>query len=898
MALSVGTRLGRYEIVASLGAGGMGEVYRARDTNLARDVALKVLPDMFAFDSDRLARFKREAQVLAALNHPHIASLYGMEEADGRHFLVMELVDGETLAERLRRGPMTLRDALKTALQIADALEAAHEKRIIHRDLKPANVKITPDDQVKVLDFGLAKAMETDREASELANSPTLSMMATQSGIILGTAAYMSPEQAKGFAADQRSDVFSFGVVCYEMLTGRQPFQGDTAPELLASVLVRDPDFTSLPPNLNPRLYDLVRRCLEKAPKRRWQAIGDVRAEIETIAADPRGESAVAHTGTPQRPLWRKWIPIVIAAMIGSGLTAFAAWMARRSPPLPVARFMMTLPDEQHFTNAGRQVIAISPDGTQIVYVAGQQLYLRPISQLEARPIPGAGKEGGVLSPAFSPDGRFLAFWQAADQTLQRIAVTGGAAVTICHADRPFGVRWQGDDILFGQGRKGILRVPASGGTPELLVSVKAGEVTDGPELLPGGRTVLFTMASGTASDRWERGQIVAQSLKTGERHVIVNGGSDGRYLPTGHLVYAQGGLLFAVPFDPERLSPSGARVPIVEGIRRSDGSQTGAAQFSVSANGSLVYVPGPVSGSSIQGDLALVDRRGSIEKLNAPSGAYEISRVSPDGRWVALGIDDAKGANIWIYDLAGTSSVRQLTFGGQNRFPVWTADSQRVAFQSDREGDRGIFWQRADGTDTAQRLTKADEGVSHTPNSWSKAEDRLFFGAASSSGNSLWTFLLRDRKPESFSPARSVYPLEAALSPDGRWVAYPMFDSTGTGGIFVEPFPSTGAKYRITSGLHPLWSPDGKELFYWTGGLFMVKVTTTRAFEFSSPVQIPTPFQSAGPTAVRGYDIMPNGQRFLGIVPSGQGPASSPTRIHVVLNWFEELKQRVPFTK
>ena len=366
----------------------MGEVYRARDTKLGRTVAIKVILDEFASEEERVGRFQREAKMLAALNHPRIASLFGMECVDGQHFLVMELIEGETLADRLRRGPMPVEEALAIAIQIAEALEAAHEKGVVHRDLKPANVKIAPDGQVKVLDFGLAKVMENESASGSAATSPTLSMMATQAGLILGTAAYMSPEQAKGFPADHRSDIFSFGTVLFEMLTGRQPFQGDTAPDVLASVLVRDPNLESLPQNLNPRLRDLLRRCLEKAPKRRWQAIGDVRAEIEAIVADPHGTSTIAHVSVPPRPLWRRAIPIVATAIVASGLTGFGLWTARRSTPAPVARFTLTLPEGQQFTNAGRQVIAISPDGTQIAYVANQQLYLRVISELQARPIP------------------------------------------------------------------------------------------------------------------------------------------------------------------------------------------------------------------------------------------------------------------------------------------------------------------------------------------------------------------------------------------------------------------------------------------------------------------------------------------------------------------------------
>ena len=899
MSHAAGTRLGHYEIVGPLGAGGMGEVYRAHDTRLGRAVAIKVILAAFAVDPERVGRFEREAKMLASLNHPRIASLFGMEHVDGQHFLVMELIEGETLADRLGRGPIQVEEALSLAAQIAEALEAAHEKGVVHRDLKPANVKITPDGQVKVLDFGLAKVMETEATSQSIANSPTLSMMATQAGLILGTAAYMSPEQAKGFPADHRSDVFSFGTVLFEMLTGRRPFGGDTAPDVLASVLVREPDLATLPPGLNPRVQELLRRCLEKSPKKRWQAIGDVRAEIEAIAVEPRVKPGTAHAVS--RSIWRQSIPIMLAAIVASAVTA-AVLVPRNPATAPsVARFTITLPEDQLFTNGGRQLIAISPDGTRIVYVANQRLFLRPISELEGHVISGTeGEGGGILSPAFSPDGHSLVFWSAADQTVKKIAVTGGAPIALCAAARPFGLRWAQDVILVGQGGDGILRVSASGGKPELVVSVKSGERAYGPELLPDGQTLLFTLADGTDGARWDRARIIAQSLKTGERRVIVEGASDARYLASGHLVYAQRGLLFASRFDPQRLSISGGRVSVLEGVRRSDGGQTGTAHFDVSSTGSLVYIAGPASGSASQGELAFSDRHGVIERLKLPTGAYEVPRVSPDGKRLALGIDDARGANIWVYDLSKGSTIRQLTFGGQNRFPVWTADGQRIAFQSDREGDRGIFWQRADGTDTAQRLTKPDPGLSHIPESWSRTENRFLFGVSSGSSVSLWTFSVPDRKAEPFGRTQSPFPSNAVFSPDGRWVAYAAFapaklDARAQdSGIFVEPFPATGAKYRISpDGIHPLWSPDGKELFYSAGALFGVRVSTGQGFEFSTRQQIPRQFESFGPTAARSYDIMPDGQRFIAIVPSGRSQTPLAGQIQVVLNWFEELKAK-----
>ncbi len=768
MAVSAGTRFGLYEIVAPLGAGGMGEVYRARDTRLGRSVAVKVLPDAFLADPERIARFEREAKVLAALNHPHIAVLHGMEAADGRHFLVMELVEGETLAERLQRGRLDVEDALRIALQIADALEAAHEQGIVHRDLKPANVKITPDEKVKVLDFGLAKAMETAPAAGNLTTSPTLSMMATQAGLILGTAAYMSPEQAKGFQADQRSDVFAFGSVLYEMLTGRQAFQGDTVSEVLASVLVREPDLAALPANLNPRLVELVKRCLEKNPKRRWQAIGDVRAELETIAAAPRAVPAPAQIVAPAKPLWRRAIPVVAAAVVTGMICGVGVWTLRPSMPPPIiTRFPVILGEEQQFTGTGRTVVAISPDGAQVVYVANARLYLRSMSELDARPIPGTEAiQGGVTNPVFSPDGRSITFFAGAERALKRISASGGAAVTICAADNPFGMSWDKDAILVGQGNRGILRVSANGGKPEVIVHVKSDEAAHGPQMLPDGQTMLFTLATGSTSERWDKARIVVQSLKSGERKVLLEGGSDARYLSTGHIVYALGGVLFALPFDLERLAVTGGPVPVVEGVRRASigGANTGTAQFSVSNTGSLAYVPGPASASSTSlMDLALVDRQGHVEPLKLPPGPFEFPRLSPDGKRIAFGTDDGKEAAVWIYELSGTGAPRRLTFGGRNRWPVWSADGQRVAFVSDREGDAAIFWQRADGTGAVERLTKPEQGSSHVPLAWSPKGDVLLFGVNKGT-LSLWMLSFPDRKTMAFDSVQSSNPINPSF--------------------------------------------------------------------------------------------------------------------------------------
>ncbi|MGE5835470.1 MAG: protein kinase domain-containing protein, partial [Acidobacteriota bacterium] len=756
MPLTSGTRLGSYEVIDTLGAGGMGEVYRARDSKLGRSVAIKIVREGLA-DPDRVARFEREAKVLASLNHPHIASLYGMEVADGRHFLVMELIEGETLADRLRRGALPVEDTLQIALQIADALETAHEKSIVHRDLKPANVKITPEEKVKVLDFGLAKAVETERTATSMSDSPTLSMMASQAGIILGTAAYMSPEQAKGFPADHRSDVFSFGVVLYEMLTGRQPFQGETAPDVLASVLVRDPELSKLPADLNPRLGELLRRCLEKSPKRRWQAMGDLRSEIEAVASAPRLLPAAGRV--EQRPLWRRGVPVVLAAVLAAALAGTGVWMLRTPPPQPVARFSFALPEGLVLSAVGRHSVAISQDGQRMAFVGNSRIYLRPLSELDAKPIPGTEGFQSVTSPAFSPDGLSLAFFAVSDQTLKRIVVTGGAAVTICSASNPYGLIWTPDGIVFGQGRGGIMRVSANGGKPEQLVAVKESELAHGPQILPSGKHVLFTLTGGSSAasnDRWEKARIVVQSLTTHEQKTVIEGGTDARFVPTGHLVYALSGSLYAIPFDVKRLATTGGAVPIVEGVRRSPGTTTGAAQAAISTTGSLVYFPGPALASSGQFELVLADRKGTVEKLRLPPGSYATPRVSPDGRQVAFVTNDGKEDMISIYDLSGASVMRRLTYGGNSRHPIWSSDGQHIAFQSDRDGDLAMFWQRADNTGQVERLTKPDQGVAHVPESWHPTSNVLLFSAVKTGEVTLWALTLPDKKATPFGGVKS----------------------------------------------------------------------------------------------------------------------------------------------
>jgi hypothetical protein len=907
LALTPGTRLGVYEVTAQIGEGGMGQVYRARDLKLNRDVALKILPDAFASDPDRLARFQREAQVLASLNHPNIAHIHGLEESDGVRALVMELVEGEDLSQRIARGAIPLAEALPMAKQIADALEAAHEQGIIHRDLKPANIKVRDDGTVKVLDFGLAKALDPVGASSANATmSPTLSMHATQAGIILGTAAYMAPEQARGKAVDKRADIWAFGCVLYEMLTGQRLFAGDEISDTLASILKTDPNWSALPADTPTSIRRLLRRCLEKDRQERLPEIGTARLDIKEALAMPAGSVLAAAVGpvTQPRALWKRALPVVAAAVVASALVGAAAWTLKPTPPSPVTRFAFTLGEGQQFGASNTQSLAVSPDGTLLVYVANNQLYLRSMSDLVARPIPGTQQTQSPLNPVFSPDGGFVAFYAQSEHTIKKIAVSGGAAVTICPADQNpfFGMNWDTGGIVFGQGGKGIMRVSEKGGQPEVLVSVKSGELAHGPQVLAGGEWVLFTLATAGAADAWDKAQIVVQSLKTSERKTLVSGGSDARYVATGHLVYARGGVVLAVPFDLRHLAVTGGPVPIVEGVKRS--GTTGTAHFSVSSTGSLVLVPGPVSTSAAQSDLALIDRNGTPQPLKLPPGAYEYPRLSPDGKRIAFGSDDGKDAIVWIYDVSGTSSMRRLTLGGRNRVPVWSADGERVVFQSDRDGDLGLFWQRADGTTPAERLTKPDKDTAHVPESWSPDRKTLLFSVAKGSSYAVAALSLTDKKVTPVGGIQSRFPPSATFSPDGRWVAYSAGEAGFSGSVFVQPFPTTGATYPISKsgGFHPTWSPDGKELFYLAGvgaGQFVaVSVTTRPTFTFGNPVSMPILFVERGPGLERNNDITLDGKRFLGVVAAGQNTASGAAaapQIQVVLNWFEELKARVP---
>jgi serine/threonine-protein kinase len=903
VALAPGTRLGPYEITAQIGVGGMGEVYRATDTNLKRAVAIKVLPETVAADAERLARFQREAEVLASLSHPNIAIIHGLEKSDGVTGLVMELVEGPTLADRITPDPIPLEDALPIARQIAEALETAHDQGIIHRDLKPANIKVRPDGTVKVLDFGLAKALEpVSVVGGDVTASPTITSPAiTRMGLILGTAAYMSPEQAKGREADKRSDIWAFGAVLYEMLTGKRAFHGEDMSDTLASVLKSDPDWTLLPAGLSPAVRTLVEKCLVKDRRTR---IADISVAKFLLAEQANLHTTTFHQDADRRPrtFWRRTTPVTAAILLTSAITGGAVWYLRPAPSRPVTQFSIAAATGTAFSTG--QPVAISPDGLRIAYAANQQLYLRSLSELESRPISGILGLGSILRfPVFSPDGRRLAFWSQVDGTLRTIAVTGGTSVVLCEVSPfPIGLSWDGEWILFAN-RSGVSRVSANGGKPEILMTTREGEIASNPRMLPGRRAVLFTLATGSVADldRWDSAEIVVQDLDSGKRSTLVRGGSDARYVPTGHLLYAVGGTVQAVPFDLKRLEVTGGPVPAILGVMRhtvqrfSTLTTTGSAYYSFSDTGSLAYVPGPTSIMSLK-SVALIDRDGRAKALGLPLGDYGFPRVSPDGTRVAYGTDNGKQADIWVYDISGQTAARRLTFGGANRFPVWSADGKRVAFQSDREGDRGIFWQPVDDG-MAERLTKPeDKEVSHFPDSFSPDGRLLSFTVRKGLTSRLWILSLTDKKTSAFSGS-STSVGRSAFSPDGRWLAY-QSNEAGTAGVLVEPYPPTGTIHQVARRAaatphHPFWSREGTELFYLPGpnAFAAVRVTTQSGFATSNAV-ITMPrgeFLEGGPEAVRNIDALPDG-RFIGIIDAERALPGS--EIHVVLNWFDELKR------
>jgi Tol biopolymer transport system component len=892
MALSVGTKLGPYEILAAIGAGGMGEVYRAHDAKLGRDVALKVLPEAFARDAERMARFQREAKVLASLNHPNIASIYGLEDSGSTHALVMELVEGPTLADRIKAGPIPIDESLRIAKQICEALEYAHERGIVHRDLKPANVKVTNDDAVKVLDFGLAKAIEGDAASIDIATSPTMSRMATLAGVLLGTAAYMSPEQAKAKPVDRRADIWTFGCVLYEMLTGKMTFSGETVTDTLAAVIRAEADWSQLPAATPVRVCVLLQRCLQKDPKQRLQAIGDARISLEEVLSGVPDLALAGATGI-SAPIWRRALPWSAAACLAIALAALG-WAYQRvvdtPAPAQLLRYQILPPEKTSFGNASFDMgLALSPDGRHLAFTATaeggrRQLWIRDLDTLVSRPLVATED---ATSPLWSPDSRVLVF--AAGNKLERVDISGGAPPqTICEVPGAMiGGAWNQDGVIVFGTLGGVMTVAVAGGTPSLLTKVNpsGGELAHiAPTFLPDGRHFLYVRYLGGDARGTYVGSLDAKPGQQDSKRLLVGFGF---YAPTpgpgtGRILFVQqNGTLMAQAFDTTRLELKGDPVPIAQQVTK----------FTASANGVLAYTGG--NASPMQ--LTWFDRQGKVlGTLGEPGVSPKWPAISPDGGAVVVPRGEAEETDLWLYNLArGTRS--RLTFDEKgNVEPVWSSDGSHIAFRSSRDGGWNIYQKPINGIGQDEALDKNPAALKE-PRDWSRDGKNLIEVAVSDNKLSIWVLPL---SPKEAGSDRKPFPyvhdqfneLGGKLSPNGQWMAYSS-DESGRLEIYVQTFPKPGGKWPVSTngGMVPVWSRDGKELYFigQDGKLMAVDVKSGPggSFEAGTPKDLFDPH--FGGDEADTFDVSKDG-RFL--IPTVIEQSGAP--ITVVVNWTAGLNK------
>jgi serine/threonine protein kinase len=911
----MGTRLGPYEIASLLGVGGMGEVYRARDAKLGREVALKVISPEFAHDEQRMARFQREAKVLASFNHPHIAAIYGFEDSTGIAALVIELVEGPTLSERIASTPVPVEDALPIARQIADALEYAHERGIIHRDLKPANVKLTQDGNVKVLDFGLAKALQDDSSSGDLSNSPTLTMGSTKAGIILGTAAYMSPEQAKGKTADRRADIWSFGVVLFEMLSGKQAFGGETVSDSLAAIIKDVPDWSQLPARTPRKILDLLQRCLQKDPKQRLQAIGDARIAIDEAIANPSADETpmpAAASSSPSKiapPTLLPWLTATAFA-IAFAAALFYAHISHKSAARRTIQLSFAMPPGQQLDVVNGSAIAISPDGLRVAFSTREpgsdtaHLFVRELDKSAPLELDSSNV---LASPFFSPDSQWIGYFSAG--SLKKVSVRGGAPIAITPVVGFRGGSW-GDDgtIVYPAAFTSVLsRVSASGGTPTALTHFDSSraEITHRwPDVLPGSKAVLYTASAD--NNFFARANLLVAKMDSGDSRVLVENAYFGRYVPGGYLAYVSQGTLFVAPFDLDALKLTGPAVPVIQGIR-SDISNAGT-QLSVSASGTLVYLPGTTEKKNL--NMVLLDRQGNSKLLLNDQPDAAGPRFSPDGKKIAF---QRGTAGLWVYDIERQILAPITADGTVAVFPRWTPDGSRIAYAHVRTApSKGlqIYWRRADGVGEESALTPQDFSNAY-PTDWSADGKTLLMQSVSSlDGSCCEAFTLAigpDGKPQpphrlgAQAEGRSIISQlttrinitpSPAFSPDGHWIAYTTADS-GVPLVFVLPFPSLGGKWQISPnfGEDATWSKTRPELFYLQdGGVSVVSYSEHNGAFLPGKEQVlfKNRFETRAPFS--SYDVTADGQHFVAF----QSPASSApvvTEPSVILNWVDAIK-------
>jgi Tol biopolymer transport system component len=910
MALSRGTRLGSYEILSPLGVGGMGEVYRARDGKLGRDVALKVLPDAFTHDAERMARFQREAKVLASLSHSRIAQIYDLEDSTEVHGLVMELVEGPTLADRIHSGALPIGEALLIAKQICEALEYAHEHGIVHRDLKPANVKVTTDDSVKILDFGLAKAIDPNAASTDGSDSPTVSDSPTQAGNWVGTPAYMSPEQAAGKTVDRRADIWAFGCVLYEMLTGNKLFRGASVADTLAAVLRGDPDWASLPSATPSRIRVLLQRCLQKDPKQRLQAIGDARISIDEVlsgAADPAAAAEVS------RPLWRRAVPWAAASLLLAAVAcaAFVYFRGKSQAPARTMRFEIPIPEKTTYTSGS---IVVSPDGHSFVFIATgadgvDRLWIRALDTLQMRVLEGT--EGANGYPIWSPDSRLIAF--SAEGKLKKIDSAGGPPVTLGDADVVWGGTWTRDETIVFGATPGTLQLPAAGGTPSPITT---GGTTITPSFLSDERHFVYWAGTGGSGGDNDGIHIASLDSKPNRQtEKLLPDYSAVAYAQSsdpalGYLIFvrqfAHGspfGTLMAQSFNNRQLKLTGDAIPIAERVS--------VTSFSVSNSGVLVYASGEQDAATsgppgdVLGQLEWFDRRGKSLGTVGDPGLYRTFALSPDGKHVAFDRIDpqnpanAGARNIWLYDLARAATTRVTFDSDWDSTPIWSHDSKEIAFASNR-GGRFALYKRASNLAGEDELLFKSEDHNY-PGDWSP--DGRFMLYSSGAPSREWVLPLGpelgDRKPIPLATS-GFNEASGRFSPDGRWIVY-QSDESGRNEIYVRSFDVSAAggtssavgiresgKWLVSNGggTSPIWAADGKEIFYLSADrkATAVEVSTNPIFKAG----VPNPLFGV-PQGVLFWDASPDGKRFL--IPVHARSSATPKFV-VVLNWQAGLKK------